>query len=173
MLHIGCHLSSSKGFAAMGETARGIKADTFAFFTRNPRGSKAKAFDPKDADLFKKAWAPYGTVPLVAHAPYTLNPCSTKEEVRQFALETIADDLHKLEALPGNYYNMHPGNHLGQGAEIGIELIAACLNRVLYEKQQTTLLLETMAGKGTEVGRSFEEIRAILERIALQDKVGV
>lgn len=109
----------------------------------------------------------------MAHAPYTLNPCSKKEEVRQFALETIADDLHKLEALPGNYYNMHPGNHLGQGAEIGIELIAACLNRVLYEKQQTTLLLETMAGKGTEVGRSFEEIRAILERIALQDKVGV
>lgn len=109
----------------------------------------------------------------MAHAPYTLNPASTKEEVRQFALETIADDLHKLDALPGNYYNMHPGNHLGQGPETGIELIAACLNRVLYENQQTTLLLETMAGKGTEVGRSFEEIRAILDRVVLQDKVGV
>ena len=156
----------------MGETPA-VSSRYLCFFTRNPRGSKAKAFDPKDADLFKKGMGPLWDSSPCAHAPYTLNPCSTKEEVRQFALETIADDLHKLEALPGNYYNMHPGNHLGQGAEIGIELIAACLNRVLYEKQQTTLLLETMAGKGTEVGRSFEEIRAILERIALQDKVGV
>lgn len=173
MLHIGCHLSSSKGFAAMGRRPAVSRQIPLLFLLAIRAAARPRPLIPRMRIFSKRAWAPYGTVPLVAHAPYTLNPCSTKEEVRQFALETIADDLHKLEALPGNYYNMHPGNHLGQGAEIGIELIAACLNRVLYEKQQTTLLLETMAGKGTEVGRSFEEIRAILERIALQDKVGV
>ncbi len=173
MLHIGCHLSSSKGFAAMGKTALSLKADTFAFFTRNPRGSKAKAIDPRDVEAFKALWPAYGTIPLVAHAPYTLNPCSSKEEVRTFARETIADDLAKLEAIPGNYYNMHPGNHLGQGAEQGIALIAECLNAVLSPDQSTTLLLETMAGKGTEVGRTFEEIRELIDRIDAREKVGV
>ncbi|MCH3950694.1 MAG: deoxyribonuclease IV [Acidaminococcus sp.] len=171
MLHIGCHLSSSKGFAAMGKTAQSIGADTFAFFTRNPRGSKAKPIDPKDVEAFKTLWT--SPVPLVAHAPYTLNACSTKEEVRTFARETIADDLHKMEAVPGNYYNMHPGNHLQQGAETGIAFIADCLNQVMWEEQSTILLLETMAGKGTEVGRTFEEIAELLSRLKVQEKVGV
>lgn len=125
MLHIGCHLSSSKGFAAMGRTALSIGADTFAFFTRNPRGSKAKEIDPQDVESFLALWELNRAVPLVAHAPYTLNPASSKEDVRTFARETIEDDLAKMEAIPGNYYNMHPGNHLGQGAETGIQLIAA------------------------------------------------
>lgn len=173
MLHIGCHLSSSKGFAAMGKTALSIGADTFAFFTRNPRGSKAKEIDPKDVEKFQALWELNRTIPLVAHAPYTLNPASSKEEVRTFARETIADDLRKLEAVPGNYYNMHPGNHLGQGSETGIALIAQCLNAVLDPDLSTTLLLETMAGKGTEVGRTFGELRAIIDRLDHPEKVGV
>ena len=173
MLHIGCHLSSSKGFAAMGRTALSIGADTFAFFTRNPRGSKAKEIDPQDVESFLALWELNRAVPLVAHAPYTLNPASSKEDVRTFARETIEDDLAKMEAIPGNYYNMHPGNHLGQGAETGIQLIAACLNEVLPRAEHTTLLLETMAGKGTEVGRTFEELRAIIDRLELPEKVGV
>lgn len=173
MLHIGCHLSSSKGFAAMGKTALAIGADTFAFFTRNPRGSRAKAIDPKDVEKFQALWAPNRSIPLVAHAPYTLNPASSKEDVRTFAQETIGDDLEKMEAIPGNYYNMHPGNHLGQGADTGIQLIAACLNAVLPRAEHTTLLLETMAGKGTEVGRTFEELRAIIDRLELPEKVGI
>lgn len=173
MLHIGCHLSSSKGFAAMGKTALSIGADTFAFFTRNPRGSKAKEIDPKDVEKFQALWEPNQAIPLVAHAPYTLNPASSKEEVRTFARETIADDLRKLEAVPGNYYNMHPGNHLGQGSETGIALIAQCLNAVLDPDLSTTLLLETMAGKGTEVGRTFGELRAIIDRLDHPEKVGV
>ena len=171
MLHIGCHLSLPKALRPWGDGPR-YQGRYLAFFTRNPRGSKAKAFDPKDADLSKGMGPLWGQFPC-GPCTYTLNPRSTKEEVRQFA---------RPKPLPMTFINWRPcreiiqhapGNHLGQGAEIGIELIAACLNRVLYEKQQTTLLLETMAGKGTEVGRSFEEIRAILERIALQDKVGV
>lgn len=173
MLHIGCHLSSSKGFAAMGQTALSIGADTFAFFTRNPRGSKAKAIDPADVEKFKTLWAANQAIPLVAHAPYTLNPCSTKEEVRTFARETLADDLAKLNAIPNTYYNMHPGNHLGQGAEAGIALLAECLNQVLPLAGHVTLLLETMAGKGTEVGRSFEELAAIIERLDDPEKVGI
>lgn len=173
MLHIGCHLSSSKGFAAMGKTALSIGADTFAFFTRNPRGSKAKEIDPKDVEKFLALWEPNRAIPLVAHAPYTLNPASSKEDVRTFARETIADDLRKLEAVPGNYYNMHPGNHLGQGSETGIALIAQCLNAVLDPDLSTTLLLETMAGKGTEVGRTFGELRAIIDRLDHPEKVGV
>lgn len=173
MLHIGCHLSSSKGFAAMGKTALSIGADTFAFFTRNPRGSKAKETDPRDVEKFQALWETNRAIPLVAHAPYTLNPASTKEDVRTFARETIADDLRKMEMVPGNYYNMHPGNHLGQGSETGISLIAQCLNAVLDPALSTTLLLETMAGKGTEVGRTFGELRAIIDRLDHPEKVGV
>lgn len=172
MLHIGCHLSSSKGFLAMGKTALSIQADTFAFFTRNPRGSKAKEVDPKDVQAFRELWQGKA-VPLVAHAPYTLNPCSTKEDVRTFARETIADDLVRMELVPYQYYNMHPGNHLGQGTEVGIQLIADCLNQVLQKGQTTTLLLEIMAGKGTEVGKTFQEIAAILDKLKLQEQVGV
>lgn len=173
MLHIGCHLSSSKGFAAMGKTALSIGADTFAFFTRNPRGSKARETDPRDMEKFQALWETNRAIPLVAHAPYTLNPASTKEDVRTFARETIADDLRKMEMVPGNYYNMHPGNHLGQGSETGISLIAQCLNAVLDPALSTTLLLETMAGKGTEVGRTFGELRAIIDRLDHPEKVGV
>lgn len=173
MLHIGCHLSSSKGFAAMGKTVLSIGADTFAFFTRNPRGSKARETDPRDVEKFQALWETNRAIPLVAHAPYTLNPASTKEDVRTFARETIADDLRKMEMVPGNYYNMHPGNHLGQGSETGISLIAQCLNAVLDPALSTTLLLETMAGKGTEVGRTFGELRAIIDRLDHPEKVGV
>ena len=173
MLHIGCHLSSSKGFAAMGKTALSIGADTFAFFTRNPRGSKARETDPRDVEKFQALWETDRAIPLVAHAPYTLNPASTKEDVRTFARETIADDLRKMEMVPGNYYNMHPGNHLGQGSETGISLIAQCLNAVLDPALSTTLLLETMAGKGTEVGRTFGELRAIIDRLDHPEKVEV
>lgn len=173
MLHIGCHLSSSKGFAAMGKTALSIGADTFAFFTRNPRGSKARETDPRDVEKFQALWETNRAIPLVAHAPYTLNPASTKEDVRTFARETIADDLRKMEMVPGNYYNMHPGNHLGQGSETGISLIAQCLNAVLDPALSTTLLLETMAGKGTEMGRTFGELRAIIDRLDHPEKVGV
>lgn len=157
----------------MGKTALAIGADTFAFFTRNPRGSRAKAIDPKDVEKFQALWAPNRSIPLVAHAPYTLNPASSKEDVRTFARETIGDDLVKMEAIPGNYYNMHPGNHLGQGTDTGIQLISDCLNAVLPRAEHTTLLLETMAGKGTEVGRTFEELRAIIDRLELPEKVGV
>ena len=173
MLHIGCHLSSSKGFAAMGRTALSIGADTFAFFTRNPRGSKAKATDPADVEKFNELWAENQAIPLVAHAPYTLNPCSTKEEVRTFARETLVDDLAKLNVIPNTYYNMHPGNHLGQGAEAGIALLADCLNQVLPAAGHVTLLLETMAGKGTEIGRTFEELAAVIEKLDQPEKVGV
>lgn len=173
MLHIGCHLSSSKGFAAMGKTALSIGADTFAFFTRNPRGSKARETDPRDVEKFQALWETNRAIPLVAHAPYTLNSASIKEDVRTFARETIADDLRKMEMVPGNYYNMHPGNHLGQGSETGISLIAQCLNAVLDPALSTTLLLETMAGKGTEVGRTFGELRAIIDRLDHPEKVGV
>ena len=173
MLHIGCHLSSSKGFAAMGRTALSIGADTFAFFTRNPRGSRAKAVDPEDVEKFASLWQENLSIPLVAHAPYTLNPCSTKEEVRTFARETLADDLAKLNLLPNTYYNMHPGNHLGQGSDVGIALLADCLNQVLPGAGRVTLLLETMAGKGTEIGRTFEELAAVIDRLDQPEKVGV
>ena len=173
MLHIGCHLSSSKGFAAMGKTALSIGADTFAFFTRNPRGSKARETDPRDVETFQSLSETDRAIPLVAHAPYTLYPSATNEDVRSLARETISDDLRKMEMVPGNYYNMHPGNHLGQGSETGISLIAQCLNAVLDPALSTTLLLETMAGKGTEVGRTFGELRAIIDRLDHPEKVGV
>ena len=157
----------------MGKTALSIGADTFAFFTRNPRGSKARETAPRDVEKFQALWETNRAIPLVAHAPYTLNPASIKEDVRTFARETIADDLRKMEMVPGNYYNMHPGNHLGQGSETGISLIAQCLNAVLDPALSTTLLLETMAGKGTEVGRTFGELRAIIDRLDHPEKVGV
>lgn len=173
MLFIGCHLSSAKGFAAMAEDALKINANTFQFFTRNPRGSRAKAIDPKDVAAFLSMSREQGMGVFVAHAPYTLNACSKEEHTREFALQTMADDLARMEYLPGNLYNFHPGCHVGQGAQAGIEMIAELLNKILKPEQQTTVLLETMAGKGTEVGGTFEELRQIIDRVELKDKVGV
>lgn len=165
MLTIGCHLSSSKGFAAMGETALSIGANTFAFFTRNPRGGSVKALDLDDVAALQRILDEHGFGPLVAHAPYTYNLCSAKEHARQFAREAMAEDLKRLEALPGNYYNFHPGSHVGQGTEEGIRMIVEALCEVMFPGQRTCVLLETMAGKGTEVGRSFEELAAIIEGV--------
>lgn len=173
MLYIGCHLSSSKGFAAMGRQALELGANTFQFFTRNPRGSRAKALDPADAAALRELLTAHHFAPLIAHAPYTLNLCGAEEKNRRFAQETMADDLTRLEHLPGQYYNFHPGSHVGQGTDTGIALIAAGLNAILRPEQTTTVLLETMAGKGTEVGGRFEELRAILDRVELGDKMGV
>ena len=173
MLRIGCHLSSSKGFLHMGKEAVQIGANTFQFFTRNPRGSKAKEIDEKDVQAYHKFAEEHGISRILAHAPYTLNPCSKDAHTREFALMTMEDDLKRMEYVPGNCYNFHPGSHVGQGAEEGIRLIADTLNQILKKEQHTTVLLETMTGKGTEVGRSFEEIRAILDKIDLKDHMGV
>ena len=173
MLHIGCHLSSAKGFLAMGKEAAAMKADTFAFFTRNPRGGKAKDINPADADAFLAFHREHNFVRLVAHAPYTMNLCAAKENIRTFALEMLTDDLRRMEVIPGNYYNFHPGSHVGQGIEKGIELIAGQLNQAMFPEQTTTVLLETMAGKGSKVGHSFEELRAIMDSVTLNDKLGV
>lgn len=172
-LVIGCHLSSSKGYLAMGKTALSIGANTFQFFTRNPRGGKAKAVDSQDAAALMKLAEENNFGPLLAHAPYTMNPCAAEPRLLEFAEMVMTEDLQALEYLPGNLYNFHPGSHVKQGAEIGIEKIAAMLNRVLFAGQHTTVLLETMAGKGSEVGRSFEELAAILDKVQLQDKMGV
>lgn len=172
-LVIGCHLSSSKGYLAMGKTALSIGANTFQFFTRNPRGGKAKAVDPQDAAALMKLAEENNFGPLLAHAPYTMNPCAAEPRLLEFAEMVMTEDLQVLEYLPGNLYNFHPGSHVKQGTEIGIEKIAAMLNRVLFAEQHTTVLLETMAGKGSEVGRSFEELAAILDKVQLQDKMGV
>ena len=173
MFVIGSHLSSSKGYTALLETALSIGANTFQFFTRNPRGGAAKPLDEADIALFlqRAEEEEFGTI--LAHAPYTLNLCSAKEDVREFARNTMKDDLMRLEQTPDQMYNFHPGSHVGQGEEVGIELIAQALNEVLFEDMTTTVLLETMAGKGSEIGRSFEELRAIIDRIELQDKMGV
>lgn len=173
MLHIGCHLSSSKGYAHMGKEALSIGADTFQFFTRNPRGGSAKPLNVPDMEALGALMAEHGFAKIIAHAPYTLNACAADANLRTFAKETMADDLARLEHLPGNYYNFHPGSHVRQGAERGIALIAETLNAVLRPQQHTTVLLETMAGKGSEVGRSFEELRAILDLVELRDHVGV
>jgi len=173
MLHIGCHLSSSKGFLAMGRQALELGADTFQFFTRNPRGSRAKELDSADAAALMALMAEHGFAPIIAHAPYTLNLCGAEEKTRAFARETMADDLRRLEHLPGQYYNFHPGSHVGQGTEAGIAFIAQGLNDILRPGQATTVLLETMAGKGSEVGGRFEELREILDRVELSDKMGV
>ena len=172
-MHIGCHLSSSKGFAAMGRQALELGADTFQFFTRNPRGSRAKDLDTADAAALMDLLAQRRFAPVIAHAPYTLNLCGAREENRAFALETMADDLGRLEHLPGQLYNFHPGSHVGQGTQAGIDLIARGLNALLRPDQSTTVLLETMAGKGSEVGGSFAELRAILDRVELGEKMGV
>ena len=173
MLHIGCHLSSSKGFLAMGRQALALGADTFQFFTRNPRGSKAKELDPSDAAALMELLAEHRFAPIIAHAPYTLNLCGAEEKNRAFARDTMADDLSRLEHLPGQYYNFHPGSHVGQGTETGIALIADALNAILRPDQTTTVLLETMAGKGSEVGGRFEELRGIIDRAAHGDQIGV
>ena len=173
MFYIGCHLSSSAGFLAMGKTALSIGANTFQFFTRNPRGSKAKPLDREDISAFLAFQAAHGIGTLVAHAPYTINPCSADEHTREFARMTLEDDLRRLEYLPGNLYNFHPGSHTGQGVETGISLIAQMLNDLLRPDQQTTVLLETMAGKGSEIGGRFEELREILDRVTLTEHMGV
>lgn len=173
MIYIGSHISSSKGYAAMGRQALKLGADTFAFFTRNPRGGSAKEIRQEDVDKFLKIAKEGGFGKLVAHAPYTLNACASREEVRTFAREAFADDLRRMEYIPGNYYNFHPGSHVGQGSEIGIQKIAEILNDVLTEEQTTTVLLETMSGKGTEVGRNFEELRKILNLVEKKSKMGI
>lgn len=173
MLNIGCHLSVSKGFEAMGKEALKINANTFQFFTRNPRGSKAKAIDPKDAEALLELVKENQFTTLLAHAPYTLNPCSAEEKTREFAAQVMSDDLARMEYLPNNFYNFHPGSHVGQGVDVGIEQITSLLNMLLKPEQTTTVLLETMAGKGTEVGRTFEELKRILDGITLSEKMGV
>lgn len=172
-MFIGNHLSASKGYAAMGKMAAALGGNTFAFFTRNPRGGKAKEINPADVETFLQIAEQEKFGKLVAHAPYTMNLCAAKEDIRSFSREMIADDLKRMEYTPGNYYNFHPGSHVGQGVDIGIRLIADALNEVLTPQQSTVVLLETMAGKGSEVGRSFEELRAILDLVTLSDKMGV
>lgn len=172
-MYIGSHISASKGFEAMGKQALKLGANTFAFFTRNPRGGKAKEIDPADVDKLLALMEEHHFGKLVAHAPYTMNLCAAKENVRNFSMEMFQDDLKRMDYLPGNYYNFHPGSHVGQGAEQGIEMIAEALNGALFEEQTTTVLLETMAGKGSEVGRSFEELRRIIDLVDLDDKLGV
>ncbi len=168
MLTIGCHLSTSKGFTAMGKAALSIGANTFAFFTRNPRGGNAKELDLDDVAGLQRILDEHSFGRLVAHAPYTYNACSSKERAREFALEAMAEDLKRMEALPGQYYNFHPGAHVGQGADVGIDLIAETLCHVMFEGQRTCVLLETMSGKGTEIGRSFEELARIIEAVAMR-----
>ena len=173
MLYIGNHTSSSKGYAAMGRQIVKNGGNTFAFFTRNPRGGNAKAIDPADVAKFQEIAREHEFGKIVAHAPYTLNACSAKENLRDFARNTFSDDLKRMEATPGNYYNFHPGSHVGQGIEVGIQKIAEVLNAVLTEEQTTTVLLETMAGKGSEVGSHFQELRAIMDLVEKRDKLGI
>lgn len=173
VLYIGNHTSSSKGYTAMARQIIKNGGNTFAFFTRNPRGGKAKAIDETDIQNFLVLAQENHFGKIVAHAPYTLNACAAKEELRTFARETFADDLRRMEYTPGNYYNFHPGSHVGQGSEIGIQKIAEILNDVLTEEQTTTVLLETMSGKGTEVGRNFEELRRILNLVEKKSKMGI
>ncbi len=173
MITIGCHLSSSKGFLHMGKEAVSIGANTFQFFTRNPRGSKAKAIDEKDVELFLQYAEEQKIERILAHAPYTLNACSADPSTREFALMTMKDDLERMEYVPGNCYNFHPGSHVGQGIEKGIQEIADTLNRILKPEQRTTVLLETMSGKGSEVGSRFEELAQIIDQVELKEKLGV
>ena len=173
MLYIGNHTSSSKGYAAMGRQIVKNGGNTFAFFTRNPRGGNAKAIDPADVAKFQEIAREHEFGKIVAHAPYTLNACAAKENLRDFARNTLSDDQKRMEATPGNYYNFHPGSHVGQGIEVGIQKIAEVLNAVLTEEQTTTVLLETMAGKGSEVGSHFQELRAIMDLVEKRDKLGI
>ena len=173
MINIGCHLSSSGGFLAMGKHATELGADTFAFFTRNPRGGSAKEIDPADAKALVEYMEKEHFGKLVAHAPYTMNVCAAKPDIREFSRNVLKDDIKRMEYVPGNYYNFHPGSHVGQGAEEAIPMIADALNDAMFEEQKTIVLLETMAGKGSEVGRNFEELKAIIDRVELKDKIGV
>ena len=173
MINIGCHLSSSGGFLAMGKHATELGADTFAFFTRNPRGGSAKAIDPEDARALVEYMEKEHFGKLVAHAPYTMNVCAAKPDIKEFSRNMLKEDILRMEYVPGNYYNFHPGSHVGQGAEEAIPMIADALNDAMFEEQKTIVLLETMAGKGSEVGRNFEELKAIIDRVELKDKIGV
>lgn len=173
MLNIGAHLSSSKGFANMGKDAVKIGANTFQFFTRNPQGGKAKEINPADVAEFLALARQHNFVKMVAHAPYTLNPCSDNPATREFAEMVFVDDLKRMEYVPHNYYNFHPGSHVGQGVEVGIKLIAELLDKVLSKEQTTMVLLETMSGKGSEVGAKFEELQQIISRVKLSEKLGV
>lgn len=173
MLNIGCHLSSAKGFLAMGQAALAIGASTFQFFTRNPRGGAAKNIDPGDVAAFLALARQNRLAPVLAHAAYTLNPCSADPKTRTFAREAMADDLRRMEHLPGNMYNFHPGSHVGQGIEAGIALIAAQLDAVMWPEMTTTVLLETMVGKGSEIGGAFRELRAIIDRVRMPERLGV
>lgn len=173
MIYIGNHLSSSRGFLAMGKMASKLDGDTFAFFTRNPRGGAAKAIVKGDADALNDYIRDNNFGKLVAHAPYTMNVCAEKENVRTFGWNVLKEDLDRMQFVPGNYYNFHPGSHVKQGVEVAIPIIADAINNALREEHETTILLETMAGKGTEVGRTFEEIKAIINLVKLNHKVGV
>lgn len=173
MLTIGCHLSASKGYLAMGKEAVKIGANTFQYFTRNPRGGAVKPLDLNDVEAYRIFAEEHGIKKILAHAPYTLNACAKDDSIRDFALRTMRDDLDRLAHLPESMYNFHPGSHVSQGAEKGIELIADLLNRVLTPEQPTMVLLETMSGKGSEVGRNFEELRAIIDRVKCKEKMGV
>lgn len=173
MFQIGCHLSSSKGFLAMGKEAVKIGANTFQFFTRNPRGGAVKPLDLADIGAYLRFSDENNLQSILAHASYTLNPCAAKAHLRNFALDVMRDDLSRLEHIPGSMYNFHPGSHVEQGAETGINLIAQMLNRVLKPEQKTIVLLETMAGKGSEIGRSFEELQSIIEKVELKEYLGV
>lgn len=173
MLNIGCHLSASKGYTHMAKEAISIDGNTFQFFTRNPRGGKAKEVDLKDVEKFLEISKENNFAKILAHAPYTINVCSADESIRKFGRETMKDDLQKLEAVPGNMYNFHPGSHVGQGVDVGISFIIDALNEIIWAEQSTTVLLETMAGKGSEIGRSFEELKQIIDGVDLKDKLGV
>lgn len=173
MFYIGNHVSSSDGFEAMGRKTTQLGGNTFAFFTRNPRGGKAKEIDIDDVERLKVWMKEHQFGKLVAHAPYTMNLCAAKEDIRTFSKDMLKDDLKRMEYLPGNFYNFHPGSHVGQGSEVGIALIAEAINEALWPECQTTILLETMAGKGSEVGKTFEEIRAIIDLVEHKEKVGV
>lgn len=173
MFTIGCHLSASKGYLAMAKQAIELGGNTFQFFTRNPRGGAAKDIDPADVAAFHDYAAQHGIQTILAHAPYTLNACAAEERVQEFCLMTMRDDLQRMECTPGQLYNFHPGSHVKQGIEVGIEKIANTLNQILWPEMTTTVLLEVMAGKGSEVGSKFEEIRAIMDRTTLSDKLGV
>lgn len=173
MIYRGNHLSSTKGFLAMGKAATKLGGDTFSFFTRNPRGGAAKAIVPEDAQALVDYMREKGFGRLVAHGPYTMNVCAAKPETKAFSVQMMIEDMERMEYVPGNYYNFHPGSHVGQGAEVAIPMIAEAINTALKPEHTTTILLETMAGKGTEVGRSFEELQAIIELVELKDKIGV
>lgn len=172
-MHIGCHLSFSDGFLAMGKTALAIGADTFQFFTRNPRGGAAKPFDEADAKALVSLMEVHKFAPILAHAPYTLNACAIDEGLRTYALDVMKDDLWRMDHFPSAMYNFHPGSHVKQGADVGIRYISEMLNKLLKPEIKTRVLLETMAGKGSEVGRNFEELKEILDRVELSSKMGI